>query len=245
MESIRCPWCGDPVRVDGDRWECGYCGDFGYISSLHASERAKLDRERNRTISFRFVFDASALEDDVPDDPEPEEEPRPVGPDDRAALEEAVRRGDFIQDDDVFRDLLIAAFPQAASRWPDRELLSMDTCELLMNTGNQDPETAIQMMKLLLDTAQDHLQDPEAIDRLMGYDLYDLCVGKEAQPALLEQLKTDDRLARQLFQSAFVGPLQEQLILDCYWWREDRDLGKRLLDLLDENPFPHEPVTVT
>lgn len=92
MESIRCPWCGDPVRVDGDRWECGYCGDFGYISSLHASERAKLDRERNRSISFHFVFDASALEDDVPDDPEPEEEPRPVGPDDRAALEEAVRR---------------------------------------------------------------------------------------------------------------------------------------------------------
>ena len=125
MESIRCPWCGDPVRVDGDRWECGYCGDFGYISSLHASERAKLDRERNRSISFHFVFDASALEDDVPDDPEPEEEPRPVGPDDRAALEEAVRRGDFIQDDDVFRDLLIAAFPQAASRWPDRELLAM------------------------------------------------------------------------------------------------------------------------
>ena len=42
MAAIRCPHCGSPVKIRGSRWECGYCGDFGNISSLHPSEKAKL-----------------------------------------------------------------------------------------------------------------------------------------------------------------------------------------------------------
>ena len=34
MATIRCPHCGSPVKVYGSRWECGWCGDFGGISSL-------------------------------------------------------------------------------------------------------------------------------------------------------------------------------------------------------------------
>lgn len=28
---MRCPWCGSPVTIRGNRWECGRCGDFGEI----------------------------------------------------------------------------------------------------------------------------------------------------------------------------------------------------------------------
>lgn len=28
---IRCPYCGAMAPVTGDRWECGYCGDFGHV----------------------------------------------------------------------------------------------------------------------------------------------------------------------------------------------------------------------
>ena len=42
MSTIRCPHCGSPVMVRGNRWECGWCGDFGNISSLNRSERIKL-----------------------------------------------------------------------------------------------------------------------------------------------------------------------------------------------------------
>ena len=42
MATIRCPHCGSPVMVRGNRWECGWCGDFGDISSLNRSERIKL-----------------------------------------------------------------------------------------------------------------------------------------------------------------------------------------------------------
>lgn len=44
QENICCPNCGSPVMVRNHRWECGYCGDFGGISSLHPSEKAKLLR---------------------------------------------------------------------------------------------------------------------------------------------------------------------------------------------------------
>lgn len=40
--TIRCPHCGSPVKIRGSRWGCGYCGDFGSISSLHPSEKDKL-----------------------------------------------------------------------------------------------------------------------------------------------------------------------------------------------------------
>ena len=44
MTAIRCPHCGSPVRVRGRRWECGWCGDSGGLSSLRPSEKAKLLR---------------------------------------------------------------------------------------------------------------------------------------------------------------------------------------------------------
>ena len=31
VRTIPCPNCGSPAEVQGDRWECGYCGDTGYL----------------------------------------------------------------------------------------------------------------------------------------------------------------------------------------------------------------------
>ena len=31
---MRCPCCGSPVMIYGDRWECGYCGDSGFLSGI-------------------------------------------------------------------------------------------------------------------------------------------------------------------------------------------------------------------
>lgn len=61
------------------------------------------------------------------------------------------------------------------------------------------------MMKLLLDTAGSRLQDSEMAEELLGWDMCDLCRNQFVQVPLLKQLKQDDRLARQLFQSAYVG----------------------------------------
>lgn len=226
--TIRCPHCGSPVRIRGSRWECGYCGDFGNISSLHPSEKAKLIQAASPTIQVTVtVTDTSA-----------EEAPRSFS---RTELEDMLRRWDFSENEWACRDLLIAAFPEAVRRWSTDELSEMDTMDLLVETGEHDPETAIQMMKLLLDTAEGHLQDPEAAYFLLGNELYDLCLSRYIRPRLLERLKTDDRLAQQLFQSAYVGSPQEDILLSCSQLGE-KELRQKLLDLLASNPFPHDEI---
>ena len=95
------------------------------------------------------------------------------------------------------------------------------------------------MMKLLLDTAESHLQDPEVAEFLLGNELYDLCLSGYIRPRLLKHLKSDDRLARQLFQSAYVDSPQEDILLSCTQLGEE-DLRQKLLDLLAGNPFSHD-----
>lgn len=231
MATIRCPHCGSPVMIRGNRWECCWCGDFGAISSLHPSEKAKLMQSASPSISFTItVTDTS--------DDEEEETPRSFS---RSELEDMVRRWDFSENVWACRDLLIAAFPEAVRCWSAEELSEMDAVDLLVETGEHDAETAIQMMKLLLDTAESHLQNPEVAYFLLGNELYDLCLSGYIRPRLLECLKTDDRLARQLFQSAYVGSPQEDILLSCSQLGE-RELRQKLLDFLACNPHPHDEI---
>lgn len=234
MASIRCPHCGSPVMIRGNRWECGWCGDFGGISSLQPSEKAKLLQRAAPSISITVtVTDTGEAE------AEAEETPRSFS---RTELEDMVRRWDFSENEQACRDLLIAAFPAAAGYWSAQELSGMDVMDLLVETGARNPETAIEMMKLLLSTAERRLQDPETAAYLLGNVLYDLCLPGYIRPRLLERLKTDDCLARQLFQSAYVGSPQEDILLSCAQLGEE-ELRQKLLDLLSGNPFPHDDLS--
>ena len=228
MATIRCPHCGSPVMIRGSRWECGWCGDFGSISSLHPSEKAKLMQAASPTIQVTVtVTDTSA-----------EEAPRSFS---RTELEDMVRRWDFSENEWACRDLLIAAFPEAVSSWSEEELAEMHTMDLLVETGQREPETALEMVKLLLSTAEEHLQDQEAANQLLGWDMYDLLASDGMLPLLVEELKWDDRLARQLFQSAYVDRPQEVILNACGRLGE-KELQRKLLELLNCNPFPHDEV---
>ena len=230
MATIRCPHCGSPVMIRGSRWECGYCGDFGSISSLHPSEKAKLMQATTPSIQVTITVTDTSDNQEAP--------PSRFS---RSELEDMVRRWDLSENGQACRDLLIAAFPETASRWSVEELSEMDTSEFLVKTAEYDPETVIQMMKLLLDTAERHLQDPEVAEFLLGIELYDLCLSGYIRPRLLKHLKSDDRLARQLFQSAYVDSPQEDILLSCTQLGEE-ELRQKLLDLLAGNPFPHDDI---
>ena len=154
----------------------------------------------------------------------------------RTELVDMVRRWDFSENEWASRDLLIADFPDAVRRWTEEELEDMDTQDLLCETGDSDPQTAVQMMKLLLDTAESHIQEPEVAEQLLGWDMCDLCRNQFVQAPLLKQLKHDDRLARQLFQSAYVGDTQKDLLVACDWFGE-AELKKSLYSLLTQNPY--------
>lgn len=230
MATIRCPHCGSPVMIRGSRWECGYCGDFGSISSLHPSEKAKLMQAAAPSIQLTFTVK------DTAEEPEEETPPRSFS---RAELEDMVRRWDFSEDEWACRDLLIAAFPESVRFWTVEELSEMDTMELLGKVGEWKPEAGIQMMKFLLDIVERHLQEPEAAEQLLENDLYELCHNQSVQPKLLTQLKEDEHLVGQLFQSAYVGGLQEDLLEACDWFGE-RSLKEHLHSILAQNPYFEE-----
>ena len=93
-------------------------------------------------------------------------------------------------------------------------------------------QSPFQVVKI---TAECHLQEPEVAEQLLGNDLYELCQNQTVQPKLLAQLKEDARLVRQLFQSAYVGDLQEELLEACDWFGESM-LKEHLQSLLAQNP---------
>lgn len=175
------------MRIRGNSWECGWGRDYGPISSLRPSERAKLAQSTAPSIRFTVT---------VMDTSQDEEAPSSFS---RAELEVMVRRWDFSKNEWICRDLLIAAFPEAVSRWTAEELEAMDTQDLLTKTGEADPEAAIDMMKLLLDTVGDKLQEREVANQFLGWDMDGLLREPTVQVPLLQRLKTDDRLARQIF----------------------------------------------
>ena len=152
-----------------------------------------------------------------------------------AVNEDAVRRWDFSQREWAIRDFLAAAFPQAAARRTPEELEQMLAMDLLADAAQQDPALAVAMMKRLLDTAQDHLSEPDAAQQLLGWEVGDLCRDDRVVP-LLETLKHDERLARQLFQSAYVGREQDSLLEECES-RGEEELGQHLQQLRRDNPY--------
>ena len=230
MTKIRCPHCGSPTRLRGTGWECTWCGDFGSLASLSPTQRAKL------------------LQPDQPPDRPAAQDPGADQardslhtPPDYAALEDAVCRWNFSQDEWACRDLLLAAFPDTARRFTPEARAGMDTMDLLLSVAETDPDTAIAMLELLLNTAEGHLQQEDTARQILGWDCYDLLLREEIQHRLVAKLGQDDRLVRQLFQSAYVGLPQEELIRACTRLGQP-ELQQKLLAMLEENSYPHDPI---
>ena len=230
MPTIRCPHCGSPVMIRGSRWECGWCGDFGSISSLHPSEKAKLMQAAAPSVQVTITVTGAE------DGPDEENSPRSFS---RAELEDMVHRWDFDENEWACRDLLLAAFPDAVRRWSLEEQQDMLTMDVLLGVSEYDPHTAIRMMQLLLDTAEEQLTKKGVAEQLFSWDLHDLLIKDDMQPLLLEELKWDDHFASQLFQSAYVGDPQESLLEACDRFGES-ELKEHLQTLLSENPYCEE-----
>lgn len=229
MTTIHCPHCGSPVMLRGTRWECGYCGDFGAISSLQPSDKAKLMCAATPSVQLSFTVTDSSNE---------ENSSRSFS---RDELEDMVRRWDFSEDEWACRDLLIAAFPEVKRRWSAEELEQMDTQDLLSETCEKDPRAAINMIELLLNTAEGHLQDKEVANQLLGWDMYDLLINDEMLPLLVEELKQNDRLAHHLFQSAYVDRPQLEILNVCGHLGE-KSLQQKLLQILKSNPLQSQEI---
>ena len=47
---MRCPWCGNPATMHGNRWECYYCGDSGNLRRTPVQQPAQI------TLTLSFVY---------------------------------------------------------------------------------------------------------------------------------------------------------------------------------------------
>lgn len=214
--AICCPHCGSPVRVRGNRWECGWCGDFGALSSLPASERAKLDGTDRITVTITVT---------VPDDEAPKEFTQ-------AELEAMVRRWDFTENKDAIRDLLLATFPEAAAY---DEADSLGAEELLGAIYEKNPDLAVEMWRKMLDVAQEHLQELERAEYLLCDLTGDVWYGSISLWFILKAMKQDEAFAHKVFDSAYVGHPQEELLKACDASGET-ELKAKLTALLNINP---------
>ncbi len=150
---------------------------------------------------------------------QPPEEPPSFS---RRELVQMVARWDFSENPLACRDLLLLDFPEVRSHWSPEELEEMDTMDLLVETGEFAPEAARQFL---------------------GWDMEDVLQNDRVLPLVVEQLEWDDRFGRQLFQSAYVGRVQEVILQACGEMGK-RELQQKLLDLLEQNPFPHDPISL-
>ena len=139
------------------------------------------------------------------------------------------------------RDLLIAAYPEVFQTWDKETLENTWEAEILQRIYPADPDLAIAMWRLLLDTAQEPLQkNPEAAEYLL-FDVIDgvLWPGSPSRKdhllPLLNQLEQSEPFARQVFQSAYAGKPQARLLEACDTLQKDA-LKKHCLALLAENP---------
>ena len=214
--AIRCPHCGSPVMIRGSRWECGWCGDFGALSSLHPSERAKLDDTIRVTVTVTVT------------DPE-EESPKKLTPEE---LEAMVRGWDIVDNEDAIRDLLLATFPEAAS-YVEADDLGAEG--LFGAAYEKNPDLAVQMWRKVLDVAQGHLQEPERAEYLLCDLMGDVWYGPTSLWFILKAMEQDENFARQVFGSAYVGYPQEELLKACDDSGEP-ELKAKLTSLLEKNP---------
>lgn len=214
--AIRCPHCGSPVMIRGSRWECGWCGDFGALSSLHPSERAKLDD----TIRMTVAVTVTEPEDDTP---------RKFA---QAELEAMVRRWGFTENENAILDMLLATFPEAAAY---DEADDFGTEELLGAIYEKNPDLAVEMWRKVLDVAHEHLQEPERAEYLLCDLMGDVWYGSISLWFMLKAMKQDENFAQQVFGCAYVGYPQEELLKACDDSVET-ELKANLTSLLEKNP---------
>lgn len=215
--AIRCPHCGSPVMIRGSRWECGWCGDFGALSSLHPSERAKLDDTIRATVTVTVTE-------------QKEDTPRKFT---QAELQAMVCRWDFTENENAILDMLLATFPEAAAY---DEADDFGAEELLGAIYEKNPDLAVEMWRKVLDEAQEHLQEPEQAEYLLCDLIGDVWYGSISLWFILKAMKQDENFARQIFGSAYVGYPQEELLKACDDAGEP-ELKAKLTSLLENNPY--------
>lgn len=151
----------------------------------------------------------------------------------------AVAQWDFSVHEWACRDLLVASYPQLVKDWTLEEIDDANVSDILSKTYGTDPQTAIKMWQLLLDTANTQLSDCEAAGMLVcRYADWIAPVDYNVDYGpILDALESNAHFAAQVFQSANVSMVQRNLLAHCVVAGRE-ELYQTLHALLAENSLP-------
>lgn len=209
---MRCPVCGDPVEIRGNRWECGWCTNFGDLPRSAAP----------REITFNVTFSASC------DDAEEPALPRMSADEARKRLS----RGQFSDREDICLVILVDAYPEELS---EDDLDAVSWYCVLDDLMTEDTEKAIRMWRTLLDAAMPALgNDPDTAEKLL-YDWRALDNPSDDIAEAFAAALEDGDFVQQVFGSAYVGTLPLTLLHLCSDFGHP-ETARRCLQTALQNP---------
>ena len=212
---MNCPTCGAPnVMLHKDIWECGWCGDSGFIPQrIQDARRAAKTVRIPKEITLTLTVEPSENED-APKQP--------------IFFDSAVER-------------IVEQFPELKDEYESETLSGMMGAQLLEEVYRTDPQKAIAMWRSLPEK-QEPLRGPHRaedffylLDFLWEHEDYN----KDAIAPLLDAVQKDDTLAEMVFRSNYVCKLHLYLIQAAIE-QDKMELAEHLYALLQANPLPRE-----
>lgn len=212
---MNCPTCGAPnVMLHKDIWECGWCGDSGFIPQrIQDARRAAKTVRIPKEITLTLTVEPGENED-TPEQP--------------IFFDSAVER-------------IVEHFPELKDEYESEALSGMMGAQLLEEVYRTDPQKAIAMWRSLPEK-QEPLQDPRRaedffylLDFLWEHEDYN----EDVLAPLLDAVRKDDMLAEMVFRSHYVCKLHLYLIQAAFEQRKT-ELAEHLYALLQSNPLPRE-----
>ena len=212
---MNCPTCGAPnVILHKDIWECGWCGDSGFIPQrIQDARRAAKTARIPKEITLTLTVEPSGNED-TPEQP--------------ILFDSAVER-------------IVEQFPELKDEYESETLSCMMGAQLLEEVYRIDPQRAIAMWRSLPEK-QEPLRDSDRaedffylLDFLWEHEDYN----EDVLAPLLDAVRKDDTLAEMMFRSHYVCRLHLYLIQAAFE-QSKTELAEHLYALLQANPLPRE-----
>ncbi len=212
---MNCPTCGAPnVILHKDIWECGWCGDSGFIPQrIQDARRAAKTVRIPKEITLTLTVEPSENEDT---------------PEQSIFFDSAVER-------------IVEQFPELKDEHESETLSGMMGAQLLEEVYRTDPQKAIAMWRSLPEK-KEPLQDPcraedffYLLDFLWEHEDYN----EDVLAPLLDAIQEDDTLAEMVFRSHYVCRLHLYLIQAAIE-QDKMELAEHLYALLQSNPLPRE-----
>lgn len=146
-----------------------------------------------------------------------------------------MENNDF-DDPDEFKSYLLKTFPTLKEYFTDEVLGSMDTAQIFGELYPKKPKLVIEMWRSLLDHFEERLYDQKQAECIIFDIMEEVWTGDCPLGFIYDALERDDRFIRQLFDSAYIGYPQQELLTNCPDY-STCELEEKLQKMLDENPF--------